>query len=45
VEYRYLDFGTVTNSFVNGHGTFIGNVNIRDTKNLVKAGFNLRFAG
>lgn len=45
VEYRYLDFGTVTNSFVNGLGTFIGNVNIRDTKNLVKAGFNLRFGG
>jgi len=45
VEYRYLDFGTVTNSFVNGLGTFIGNVNIRDTKNVVKAGFNLRFGG
>ena len=41
-EYRYLDFGTCTNSFVNGLGTFIANVNIRDTKNIVKAGFNLR---
>jgi outer membrane immunogenic protein len=43
MEYRYLDFGTCTNSFVNGLGTFIANVNIRDIKNLVKAGFNLRF--
>jgi outer membrane immunogenic protein len=45
MEYRYLDFGTCTNSFVNGLGTFIANVNTRDTKNIVKAGFNLRFGG
>jgi outer membrane immunogenic protein len=32
LEYRYLDFGTCTNSFVDGFGTFIGNVRIRDTK-------------
>ena len=42
VEYRYLDFGTVTNTFANGFGTFMGNVNIRDTKHLLKAGLNLR---
>ena len=45
LEYRYLDFGTCTNTFVDGFGRFIGNVNIRDTKNLVKAGLNLRFGG
>jgi outer membrane immunogenic protein len=45
LEYRYLDFGTCTNSFVDGFGNFIGNVHIRDTKNLVKAGLNVRFPG
>jgi len=45
LEYRYLDFGTCTNSFVDGTGHFIANVNTRDTKHLVKAGFNFRLGG
>jgi outer membrane immunogenic protein len=43
MEYRYLDFGTCTDSFVNGFGAAVANVNVRDTKNVVKAGLNLRF--
>jgi hypothetical protein len=32
LEYRYLDFDTCTNTFADGYGRFLGNVNIRDTK-------------
>jgi len=45
LEYRYLDFGTTTQSFVDDSGRFIGNVGIHDTKNLVKAGLNFRYGG
>jgi outer membrane immunogenic protein len=43
VEYQYLDFGTCTNTFTS-NSSLVANFNIRDTKNLVKAGLNLRFS-
>lgn len=43
IEYDYLDFGTCTQTFVNPFLTLVANVNIRDYKDLVKAGLNVRF--
>ncbi len=43
IEYDHFDFGTVTQTFVNRSGTFVAIENIRDTKDLLKVGLNLRF--
>jgi hypothetical protein len=42
IEYRYSDHGTCTDSFVMGFPNFIATVQVRDYKNIVKVGFNLR---
>ena len=42
IEYEHFDFGTCNQTFLNDT-TYIANVNIHDTKDAVKAGFNLRF--
>jgi outer membrane immunogenic protein len=41
IEYEHFDFGTCNQTFLN-NTTYIANVNIHDTKDAVKVGFNLR---
>jgi outer membrane immunogenic protein len=42
IEYEHYDFGTANQTFLS-NATYIANVNEHDTKDAVKAGFNLRF--
>jgi outer membrane immunogenic protein len=42
VEYDYYDFGTKTINLVSGVGPF-ANVDVKETKNVVKVGLNLKF--
>jgi outer membrane immunogenic protein len=42
VEYDYYGFGTKTISFVSAVGPF-ANVDVKETKNVVKAGLNIKF--
>jgi outer membrane immunogenic protein len=43
IEYGYFDFGTRTNTFITPQGLFFGNIDVRETSNVLKAGFNIRF--
>jgi outer membrane immunogenic protein len=43
VEYNYYDFGTRTLTFLTPAGAFNDNIDIRETKSVVRAGLNLRW--
>ena len=45
VEYDYYDFGTRTVGFVNPLGAFAANIDIRESKSVLKAGLNFRWGG
>jgi outer membrane immunogenic protein len=43
IQYDYYGFGTRTNTFLTPAGVFFANIDIRERKNLLKAGFNIKF--
>jgi hypothetical protein len=45
VEYNFYGFGTREASFETPEGDFHSAHDVRDTKNVLKAGFNVRFGG
>jgi len=45
IEYNHYDFGTRTVTFVDAAGAFNDNIDIRERKDVVKVGVNLRWGG